>query len=428
MENVQGSAVFTRVEGVPLAEAAINGSGVNNVDIANYIGGQSSDIPENKLRRSLSELNVRHLPENKKNSVLELTVEEFKSLMRGSNNVFSSDVCFIVDSDLDLTECENVILPPHLCVRGDLRIGRKSKNVPEKLCSGGIEGAKSNREYILSRCNNLGNADLKKELPGIEVKWLSLPDNLVVDGNFVASNYQQLIKFGHKTLVNGNCEVNGCENLESLGNRFEVPNGSFSAAGCRKLKMLSDTFLVKTSVNLSKTGLISFPENKTFEGTVDLANCVFLIFIGKNVSAKDIVLSGCIMLESWPENMSITRSIYLDKCPVVKEMPEKFEAKGDLVLSEGPLNWLKDLKVKRHLIIKSTEILNLGEAVKVRVGGNIDLTHSPMKSIPAWLFDCFMSDSELSPHHIFLKGTGLTRAKSGAVDSNDIKFHFDDDK
>ena len=79
----------------------------------------------------------------------------------------------------------------------------------------------------------------------------------------------------------------------------------------------------------------------------------------------------------------------------------------------------------RDLIMTSTEIANLDDNIQVNAKFNIDLKDIPMKCLPSWLNSCLELNSRLT-HHIFLAGTGLSRAGGELDDSDNVIFHFDE--
>lgn len=351
----------------------------------------------------------------------DVTAEKFMELMRG--NKFSAGVGYVVDSGLDLTGLQNVILPPDLHIKGDFRIGRKDADkLPANLFGTDVETAKRNRDFILACRPGTNNPVFKADVPA-DTDIGYLPDNLIVDGTFIASNCSSWLGFGNKTLIMGRCNIIDCENFESLGKRLEVPNGNLTICGCLGLKTLPEILLVKSSVTLDKTGLISIPENMKFNGSLNVVDCHDLKFIGSGVSVGSVIIKNCENLEQWPVDMTVQESIYLTGLRGDMVFPETLKLDGDFQLSKVSVKLPHDLDVGRNLIMTSTEILNLDDDIQVKVKFNIDLKDTPMKCVPSWLKNCFELNSQL-PHHVFLEGTGLSRAGSKLDDSNNVIFHF----
>lgn len=350
-----------------------------------------------------------------------VTANKFMELMR--SNEFAADVDYVVDSGLDLRGVQNVILPPGLHVRGDFRIGRKDEyELPENLFGTDIETAKRNRDFILACRPGTDNSDIKTDVPD-DTGIGYLPDNLMVDGAFIASNCSSWLGFGNKTLVMTRCDIVDCENFESLGKRFEVPNGSLAIWGSPKLKTLPEMLLVKSSVALDKTGLVSIPENMKFHGLLKLVDCHDFQFIGSGVSVGSIVIRNCERFAQWPIDMTVQDSIYLTGLHGVMVFPETLKLDRDFYLSNISAKLPLDLNVGRDLIMISTEILNADDNIHVKVRFHIDLKNTAMKCVPSWLKNCFEPDPMIM-HHVFLEGTGLSRIGSELEDSKDVVFHF----
>lgn len=352
-----------------------------------------------------------------------VTANKFMELMR--SNEFAADVDYVVDSGLDLRGVQNVILPPGLHVRGDFKIGRKDEGeLPENLFGTDIETAKRNRDFILACHPGTDNGDIKtgaSDDTGIGY----LPDNFMVDGAFIASNCSSWPGFGNKTLIMKRCEIVGCENFESLGERFEVPNEGLAISGSPKLKTLPEMLSVKSSVSLDKTGLISIPENMKFHGLLKLVDCHDFRFIGSGVSVGSVVIKNCERFAHWPIDMTVQDSIYLTGLHGVMVFPETLKLSRDFFLKNISAKIPLDLNVGRDLIMASTEILNADDNIHVKVGFHVDLKETAMKCVPSWLKNCFEPDSQLK-HHVFLEGTGLSRIGSELEDSKEVVFHFDE--
>ncbi|WP_257284369.1 hypothetical protein [Endozoicomonas sp. SESOKO1] len=354
-----------------------------------------------------------------------VTAEKFIELMR--NDKFATDTNYIVDSFLDLTGLQNVILPPSLHIKGGLRLGRKDVNVlPDSLFGTDVHTAARNREFILSCRPGSENTNLKVDKPeDTDISYLS--DNLMVDGTFVASNCSKWLGFGSKTLIMGDCRVIDCENFQTLGKQFNVPNGNLTVCRCPGLKTLPDTFLVKSSVTLDKTGLISISENMKFGGSLNVIDCHDFKSIGSGVSVGSVFIKNCKHFEQWPVDMMVQESIRLADLHGVMVFPGVLKLDGDLNLSQIRVKLPNDLSVGRDLIMTSTDTINLYDDLQVKVKLNIDLKNTPMKYVPSWLSNCFEPDSGLPmPHHVFLEGTGLARAGSELEDTDGIIYHFDD--
>ena len=350
-----------------------------------------------------------------------VTANKFMELMR--SNEFAADANYVVDSDLDLRGVQNVILPPGLHVRGDFRIGRKDEDeLPENLFGTGIETAKRNRDFILTCLPGTDNGDIKTSVPD-DTGIGYLPDNFMVDGAFIASNCSGWLGFGNKTLIMKRCDIVDCENFESLGKRFEVSNGSLAIRQSPKLKTLPEMLLVKSSVVLDKTGLISIPENMKFHGLLKLVDCHDFQFIGSGVSVGSIVINNCEQFEQWPIDMTVQDSIYLTGLHGVMVFPETLKLSRDFFLLNISAKLPLDLNVGKDLIMDSTEILNVDDNIHVKVGFHVDLKNTAMKCVPSWLKNCFEPEPQLE-HHVFLEGTGLSRSGSKLEDSKDVIFHF----
>ena len=353
-----------------------------------------------------------------------VTTGKFIELMR--NNQFAADIHYVVDSSLDLRGLENVILPASLHIKGDIRIGPKRINVlPENLLGYDIQTAKKNQAFILASGPGSGSAEFKVDVPDdTDIDYL--PDNLIVDGMFFASNCSKWLGFGNKTLIMGDCDVSDCKNFESLGKRFEVRNGSLSVRRCPGLKSLAETLSVRFSVTFNKAGLIHIPENMKFNGSLNLVDCDDFKSIGSGVSVGSVIIENCKSFTQWPIDMTVQKSICLTGLPGVMVFPEVLKLDRDFKLSEMSAKLPRDLSVGRDLMMTATEIINLYDDIQVKVKSHIDLKNTPMKQVPSWLSNCFESDSKLSmPHIVFLEGTGLTRAGSKLENSSDINFLFD---
>lgn len=353
-----------------------------------------------------------------------VTAEKFIELMR--NDKFATDTNYIVDSFLDLTGLQNVILPPSLHIKGGLRLGRKDVNVlPDSLFGTDVHAATRNREFILSCRPGSENTNLKVDKPeDTDISYLS--DNLMVDGTFVASNCSKWLGFGNKTLIMGDCNISDCKNFESLGKQFEVRNGSLSVRSCPGFKSLPEILSVQFSVTLNKTGLTHIPENMKFNGSLNLIDCDDFKSIDSGVSVDSVIIENCKSFTQWPIDMTVQKSICLTGLPGVMVFPEVLKLDRDFKLSEMSAKLPRDLSIGRDLMMTAAEIINLDDDIQVKVKSHIDLKNTPMKQVPSWLSNCFEPDPKLSmPHIVFLEGTGLTRAGSKLEDSSDINFRFD---
>lgn len=148
-----------------------------------------------------------------------VTSEKFIELMR--NNQFAADTHYVVDLSLDLRGLENVILPPFLHIKGDLKLGPRHINVlPENLLGYDVQKAKINQTFVLACSPGSVSADFKVDVPDdTDIGYLS--DHLIVDGMFVASNCSKWLGFGNKTLIMGIVKFPIVKTLSRLENSLK---------------------------------------------------------------------------------------------------------------------------------------------------------------------------------------------------------------
>ena len=451
------SANLTRAGELLSTTEAASDSGVRRVDGRRLVAGEEHEVLFGSLGDSLTKLRADcearslefvqnaspklmsldpestqapgQIPETMalvdKNESLEtsvdVTAEKFIELMR--SNKFAADTNYVVDSDLDLTGLQNVILPPSLHIKGDFRIGRKSvSELPEILFGNDIQTAKRDQDLIPTYHSGSDNAGFRADVPD-DTDIGHLPDNLVIDGKFIALKCSKWLGFGNKTLIMKRCEIAGCEGFESFGKQFEVADGGLTVCRCPRLKTLPEIFLVRSRVTFDKTGLIGIPESMKFDGALDVVDCHDFKYIGSGVSVGRVIIKNCENFEQWPADIQVQKSIGLTGLHGVMIFPESLKLDGDFYLSDISVKLPHDLNIGGNLIMLSTKILNSDDIVQVKVRFCIDLTDTPMEEVPSWLNNCFDTDSQL-PHHVFLVGTGLTRAESELEDSDRVFFHF----
>ena len=151
-------------------------------------------------------------------------------------------------------------------------------------------------------------------------------------------------------IINGDLNLNSCENLISLGNLTEVKGDLHcvtNIASLDKLTKVGGTLFVmfskiKTLGNLKTVGCLDFQENLRLKNTRDLE------FVG-----GDCWLKYCRNLETLNKLYQVDGDLYLYGCELLESLGRLKFVKGDLDLRDciniKSLGFLKSVGGKIHL-------------------------------------------------------------------------------
>ncbi|UYM18772.1 NEL domain-containing protein [Endozoicomonas euniceicola] len=197
-----------------------------------------------------------------------LSAEEFKDILL-SGKAFASDVCYVVQSDIDLS----------------------------------------------------GNTWFK-----------TLPDNLIVLGELNLEDCYTLRSFSKNLFVQKDCRITGCFNLEALGERLIVLE-DFEACECTGLTSQTASLFVRGNIDMAGcSGLKTWTGKTQCNGSINLTGCSRLECLEQIDVEGDINLSSCYQLRGLPESVEAFKAggdIVLSGCKRISPLPEHIITPGD---------------------------------------------------------------------------------------------------
>ena len=197
-----------------------------------------------------------------------LSAEQFKEMLL-SGKAFSSDVCYVVKGDIDLS--------------GDTR-------------------------------------------------FKTLPDNLIVLGELNLEDCYGLRDFPQNLFVQGDCTITHCFSLGTLGKTLIVLK-DFEACECTELTEQTGIMLVHGDINMAGcSGLKAWTGKTQCKGSVYLAGCTRLKRLEQIEVEDDLDLSSCYQFRGLPEcaeDFKVGGNIVLSGCKRLSPLPEHIMTQRD---------------------------------------------------------------------------------------------------
>lgn len=221
-----------------------------------------------------------------------LSAEQFKEMLL-SGKAFSSDVCYVVKGDIDLSG---------------------------------------------------------------ETGFKTLPDNLIVSGELNLEDCYGLRDFPQNLFVQGDCTINQCFSLGALGKKLIVLE-DFEARECTELTDQAGSMLVHGNINMAGcSGLKTWTGKTQCKGSVYLTGCARLIRLEQIEVEEDIDLSSCYQLRGLPEcaeDFKVGGNIVLSGCKRLSKLPEHIITQRDGEDNRTQYITLEDWGSIKHLDEKS---------------------------------------------------------------------------
>lgn len=291
--------------------------------------------------------------------------------------VFQSEGDFLIINDnLDLEYSMISELPSNLIVKGNVNLNNTSRlkkigdniqidgnlNLEESAITSLGKNLKVGGDFFIRRCRLrtvpadlivTGTLDMDKLS-----KWFVFPDGFRVRNNLKihSSDIGNLLS---GLQVAGNLELSFCGRLKRI-DHLNV-GGELRISNCEDLSELTDV----------KTGKDLF-----------ISSCCNLKKIKKVEIGQDLRIIRCDLLKSFPEEISIGRSIIFYNSSI-KAFPEGLEIKGDLSLSNCEhLNELPDdLKVGGCLSLTDMNLAGFPRSIQV-IHGDLELNNTEFTKWP----------------------------------------------
>ena len=180
-------------------------------------------------------------------------------------------------------------------------------------------------------------------------------------------------------ILDGNAEI-----TELPGGR-EI-EGILSLKHCASLHHLPEGLSVMWDIDISYSGIESFPEAFYVMGNIIGSHSQLRSIASLERTHEDLILSGCEALEEMPEVLVVNGDLDLSYCTRLKKLPRKLLVRGNLNLQGSAITSLPEyLLVGGDICLGGTAITHLPTGLQV--GGYLDLSGcNQLTDLPSMLY------------------------------------------
>ena len=161
--------------------------------------------------------------------------------------------------------------------------------------------------------------------------------------------------------IPGSVILDGNKTITELPGNREI-EGDLSLQYCTSLHHLPEELVVELDLDISYSGVESFPKSFFVAGTINGSHSQLRSISTLQRTDDDLILSGCEVLEEMPDLLLVNGNLDLSYCSSLKHLP-------------------RQLIVRGKLNVQGTEIMSLPEYLLV--GGDICLSNTPITHLPA---------------------------------------------
>ncbi len=337
-------------------------------------------------------------------------------------------------------EFKNLILKGYqfsgkIKVKGDLDFSDSASltSLPEGLV---VEG-----NFYLYSCTSLSSLPMGLVVEGSLylsgcTSLISLPEGLFLGGNLALRDCTSLISLPKGLEVRGYLDLNGCTSLSSLPKGLKI-RGDLDFRDSPSLTFFREGLVVEGNLYLfGCTSLTSLPEGLEVGGHLHLRGCTSLTSLPKSLKVQgDLDLYGCTSLTSLSECFYVEGNLYLFGCTSLITLPDNFVVKGNLDLSycTSLISLPQGFKTQGDLNLSyCTSLISLPQGFKTQ--GDLNLSYcTRLTSLPEdldlggelYLSNCTslttLPDSFVVKGDLFLGScTRLTSLPEGLVVEGDL--------